>query len=65
MTAGGALWCGCAVLNPSDYLQAEKSSREAAAEAEARTARLEAKTRSQAEDLEAAAEKVAARSVAA
>jgi hypothetical protein len=46
------------------HLQAEKSSREASAEAEARAARLEAKTRSQADDLEAAAEKVVARSVA-
>lgn len=42
--------------------QVAKSSREAAAEAETRAARLEAKTRLQAEDLEAAAEKLSARS---
>ena len=53
-----------AFLSPQFTLQAEKSSREAAADAEARAARLEAKMRSQAEDLEAAAEKVAARCVA-
>lgn len=40
--------------------QAAKASREAAAEADARAARLDAKTRAQAEDLEAAAEKLSA-----
>lgn len=44
-------------------VQAAKTSGEAAAEAEARAARLEAKARAQAEDLEAAAEKLGSRCV--